>query len=50
MGDFNINTLKAEYFFCQDFLDTMLSHSCIPLINKPTRITNSSAKLIDNIF
>ena len=51
MGDFNINLLNAEEdSLCQDFLDAMYSHSFIPLINKPTRITNTSATLIDNIF
>ena len=33
-----------------DFIDTMFSLSFIPLINRPTRITDSSATIIDNIF
>ena len=51
MGDYNINLLnfeknkQAEYF-----LNNMFSQSLIPLITKPTRITQTSATLIDNIF
>lgn len=32
------------------FIDTFLSYSFFAVINKPTRITSSSATLIDNIF
>ncbi len=50
-GDFNINILN--YDICsatQNFIDTIFSHSFIPLIDKPTRISKTSATLIDNIF
>ena len=50
-GDFNINLL--DYDTCvaaQGFLDMIFSHSFLPLIDKPTRITKTSATLIDNIF
>ena len=33
-----------------EFNDMMSSYSYIPLITRPTRITSSSATLIDNIF
>lgn len=33
-----------------DFLDRMFSSSFYPLISRPTRITTTSATLIDNIF
>ena len=34
----------------QHFLEEILSHKLMPCITKPTRITHSSAMLIDNIF
>ena len=51
LGDFNIDLLK----FNADpsvfkFLDTLGSYSLKPYINKPTRITENSKSLIDNIF
>ena len=51
MGDFNIDLLKSdENPHVNDFLNQMFSSSFQPLITRPTRITNSSATLIDNIF
>ena len=51
MGDFNIDLLHcSSHTPSQDFIDTMFSHSFAPLINKPTRVSNHSATLIDNIF
>lgn len=51
MGDFNIDLLKSEENpHVHDFLNQMFSSSFYPLITRPTRITNSSATLIDNIF
>ena len=35
---------------CQDFFNFMLSKSFIPLTRKPTRISDTSSTLIDNIF
>ena len=32
------------------FFNNMFEKGAIPLINRPTRVTTSSAKLIDNIF
>ena len=50
-GHFSIDLLKcdshASYKF---FLNNMLAHSYCPSISKPTRVSNSSASLIDNIF
>ena len=51
MGDFNIDLLK--YGNCDSsnrFVNQMFSSSLIPTIKKPTRITNTTATLIDNIF
>ena len=51
IGDFNINILNAsEHLPSSEFLDVMYSHSLLPLITKPTRITSNAATLIDNIF
>ena len=51
MGDFNINLFNHEHNnVSQEFLETLFSTSFLPLISKPTRVTNSSASLIDNIF
>ena len=51
MGDFNIDLLKHEsHDQTNDFLSIMYSHSLLPNINKPTRITRTSATLIDNIY
>lgn len=50
-GDFNINLIKFnDHDLTNDFLNTLISHSFLPLITMPTRITQTSATLIDNIF
>lgn len=46
-GDFNVNLLSPDP---SEFLNSMAEISLIPTISKPTRITNTSASLIDNIF
>lgn len=51
MGDFNLDLLK--YDNCSkisNFLDMMYSNSLFPYITGPTRITDHSQTLIDNIF
>ena len=51
MGDYNINLLNVEsHSLTADFNDLMYSHGLIPLITRPTRVTENSATLIDNIF
>ena len=51
MGDFNVNLLNSDtYENVMGFLDFMYSYNMFPLITKPTRITDTSATLIDNIF
>ena len=50
-GDFNIDLLKyEEHVGSAKFIDTMYSNGLYPLIDKPSRITQQSATLIDNIF
>ena len=51
MGDFNIDLLKEEV--CRpirDYFNLLFSHSFLPKIVKPTRITPTTATLIDNIL
>jgi hypothetical protein len=51
MGDFNIDLLKSESCdYSNKFIEQLFTSSFLPLINKPTRITNHTATLIDNIF
>ena len=51
MGDFNINLLNFETHTDTDtFINTLGSYCFHPQILQPTRITDHSATLIDNIF
>ena len=51
MGDYNINLLNHDsHAQTSEFLDSLYSYSYFPLITKPTRVSSSSATLIDNIF
>ena len=51
MGDYNINLLNVDsHSLTADFNDTMHSSGLVPLITRPTRVTENSATLIDNIF
>ena len=50
-GDFNIDLFKSDtHSRTADFLNLMHSHAFVPLITRPTRVTNISATLIDNIY
>ena len=50
-GDFNIDLLKYEtHNGTRAFTDIMFSYGMYPLIDKPSRITEYSHSLIDNIF
>ena len=51
IGDFNINLLNYEsHGETDDFINTMISHYLLPHILHPTRVTDHSATVIDNIF
>ena len=51
MGDFNINLLNYNnHNPTNDFVDAAYSQSFFPLITRPTRITQFTSTLIDNIF
>ena len=49
-GDFNIDFLNKDCNKSTSFLNTSYSPSLLPIISKPTRITDNSATLIDNLF
>ena len=51
MGDYNINLLNfGTHNKTNDFLNDVLSQGFLPYIMKPTRITPTSATLIDHIY
>src|SRR6218665_810180 len=51
LGDFNLDLLKhSTHPQTNNFLDVLISHHFLPAILQPTRVTTSSATLIDNIF
>ena len=51
MGDFNIDLMKLNiHTKTNSFLENIVSNGLIPLITKPTRITEYSATLIDHMY
>ena len=51
LGDFNINLLNSETCnFAYDFLTLLQSYFFTTTTDNPTRVYNTSATLIDNIF
>ena len=51
LGDFNIDLLKIiEKSVFKEYVDHMLSFGLSPSITLPTRIIDTIATLIDNIF
>ena len=50
MGDLNFNLLDLSDKQTEQFTDTMFNYNFYPLINKPTRITDSSSSAIDHIW
>ena len=51
MADFNIDLLTTDTNHqTADFIHNMFTHMFCPTISKPTRVTNYSATLIDNII
>jgi hypothetical protein len=50
-GDFNINLLNINSDSnVKRFVNTLLQHGFMPLINKPTRVTHTTSSIIDNII
>ena len=50
MGDFNFNLLNLLDKNTEMFTDAMFNNNFYPLINKPTRITDSHSSTIDHIW
>ena len=51
MGNFNVNLLNYEsHIDTNDFINTMISYYLLPYILHPTRVTDHSETVIDNIF
>ena len=51
MGDFNINLLNvATHQNTNDFIDNVIAQGFIPYITKPTRITCTTATLLDHLY
>ena len=51
MGDFNVDLIKFNiHQRTNDYLENIFSCGFLPVILKPTRITHSSATLIDHIY
>ena len=49
--DQNLDLLKSHiHLQTQTFLENTLNANLIPTVTRPTRITKSSASLIDNIY
>jgi hypothetical protein len=50
-GDYNLNLLNSStHPPTNDFIDINFAHALFPIINKPTRISSTTATIIDNIF
>ena len=51
MGDFNINLLNYDsHAPTSDFINNFFNNHFLPSINHPTRISDNSSTIIDNIF
>ena len=51
MGDYNIDLLQHEHnSLSNDFINTMIAKSFLLYILQPTKVTDHSATVIDNIF
>lgn len=50
-GDFNIDLLKVnDHHETNIFYNSLIAHHFLPTITKPTRLTQTSKTLIDNLF
>ena len=52
MGDYNVNTLRniPTNRNTDEFNDMMAEHHLYPMVNKPTRVTDKTASIVDNIY
>lgn len=49
-GDFNLDLTKADAINIREFCNLMYSFSLLPLTTKPTRVSSTTATLIDQIW
>ena len=50
-GDFNLDLLNIDTdHFTQYFFNLLCSYGMLPLVLQPTRVTENTATVIDNIF
>ena len=50
-GDYNVDLLKHEIKqTVNDYIDAVHTEGCFNIINKPTRITDTSATLLDHVY
>ena len=50
-GDFNLDLFKSDsHSGTTDFLNLMHNYVYVPLVTRPTRVTDTSATLIDNVY
>ena len=49
IGDFNIN-IAVNDDASSSFLNLFTAYNMHPLINKPTRVSNSHTSILDNVF
>ena len=50
-GDFNMNSLDySQNTIVHDFFNLAFQNSIFPVINRPTRVTKTSATIIDHIL
>jgi len=50
-GDYNLDLIKSDsHAPTEEFVNLLASHSFLPTIHFPTRITATTASLIDNVF
>ena len=51
MGDFNTNMLNvSENHLIRNFCNSIKEYSFLPMIDKPTRVHNFTATLLDQIY
>ena len=51
LGDYNLDLLNADdHRLTGEYLDLLTSYCYLPVINRPSRVTATSATIIDNIF
>ena len=50
LGDFNINTTPTATNSVDKLINMLLSNNCYPLITIPSRVTNTSYAIVDNII